>query len=87
MKIKITKYHIAAGIREACSLCPIALAVKEMFPDSYVYVSDRIAVFPKHPSEWKMKKWSGTQKMLQFIENFDNGLPVKPTTFTVKEML
>ncbi len=39
LQIKVTQEHIDKGTKAHCKLCPIALAVQEMFPAAEVTVS------------------------------------------------
>lgn len=41
--VELTKSHLACGERGNIYGCPIAIRLKEMFPNKYVYVGERIA--------------------------------------------
>ena len=74
MKIKVTQQHIDAGIKKKCLYCPVALAIKDVFPTEYVNVSDlyvRIGdnVYDLFPI------------VTRFILDFDYGYPVSPFEF------
>lgn len=75
----VTQEDIDKGIKEDVNNCAVALAVKRLFPeDRNVYVENpgidingEFYLVPKHIEE--------------FINNFDNGLPVEPVEFDMCE--
>ena len=79
--VTVTAEHIAAGKREDCERCPIALAFAEIFPGS-PYV-DELAVIVTDEDGGETEFYLPAEAQ-EFIESFDNGLTVAPFTFSVR---
>jgi len=73
IKIKVSEEHIKRGGRSA-STCPIALAIKEKYPefDEVVAGIHKIKLYPDHKPRIK---WVARtpQECYLFIVEFDNG--------------
>lgn len=75
MKIKVTQEHIDKGTDNEPELCPVALAIKEVFgmwafvsvSECSIIVADRILFVPTSVHD--------------FVERFDNGYTVDPFEF------
>lgn len=88
MTIRVTRQHIAdgkgiSGELRACN-CPIALAIKDVFPYSVSTVVGPNLVWVK----WEDERTDILKSRLpgaarDFIRRFDAGLPVEPFTFTL----
>jgi hypothetical protein len=81
--VTVTAEHIAAGKREDCENCPIALAVAEVFAGS-PYV-DEFTVMITAP-DGSETEFDLPDEALRFIEAFDDGGAgdVAPFTFIVR---
>lgn len=72
MKIEVTEKHIQSGHRGLGSECPIALAIREVIPDTHVFVThSSITVGSlRFPNNYSV-----------FTRNYDNHREVYPFTF------
>lgn len=85
MRIKVTKVHIGAGVKESADRCPVALAVATAGAPCSIVVVDT------HEIKWCDLKdpdlqWSQhltPSAVKEFIEKFDAGKAVKPFAFTL----
>jgi hypothetical protein len=78
MKITVTQEHIDKGIREDCTACPIALALRERGFDKYSV--GRYAIYPN----WGRRGAVGLSRAaVRFTREFDQGLPVQPFSFNL----
>ena len=83
--ITVTARHIAAGVREDCENCPIALAILESIPGiGYVAVGPGTCTIGADGRD----TGTGTdvdlpESALNFIWDFDDGGHPKPFTFTL----
>ena len=85
MKIRVTSKHIKAGKRGSDTSCPIALAVKETVQKSCLPKFLRsMQINVGGDVEIGHLCMEGTNKMHQFIIDFDEGKKVKPFTFSLK---
>ena len=75
MKIKITKKHIENGKKKCNKSCPIALAMNEQTGKSCIVDTTKTYI----GKEWF---WT-TKEMFNFIDLFDRGYTVKPTTLII----
>ena len=78
--VSVTAEHIAAGDRDACESCPVALAIAQTFPDlTYVSVGqDDIAVKAAGGDKISLRTPSSVR---EFIWDFDDLADVEPFTF------
>lgn len=76
LTIKVTQKHILDGKPGSSTFCPVALAVKDM---GYKFVS----VGPVGVGADKVW-YHPTKKLCRFVNRFDAGKTVKPTSITVK---
>ena len=82
-EINVTQEDINNGAKKQCTMCPIALATKRVFPNSdwisvtpgFIRVCDEI--FDEGVC------YSIPDKARDFMESFDGGLKVFPFSFTV----
>ena len=79
-RIVITKEDIAKGERENPYSCAVALAIKRRFPGYRVDVDGRDVEIRMGR---KSRCYAASERMEVFIERFDRGQPVKPSTFVV----
>jgi len=79
--ITVTAEHIAAGKREDCEHCPIALAVAEVFPGS-PYVDEFACIITA--GDGSETEFDLPDEARAFVEAFDNGQPAAPFTFTAE---
>lgn len=80
VEISVTAEDIADGRRGSCTKCPIALAIRRLFPDA-----GSILTGPNHLRMLcRSRGWQACTPPIAvgFIEAFDRGLPVEPFTFT-----
>lgn len=83
--IRVTKEHIALGVRHSCKRCPIALAMIAggvFMPEAGV---DFLKFFLK-PTNLTSKKAPASRKVRQFIFDFDKQRPVRPFRFFLKPL-
>lgn len=83
MKITVTQEHIDHGRAMDCTACPIALAVKPLFPDCDVTVGAKLiqAVQP----DGSLKAWKLPQEAMNFILRFDMEDHVEPFEFEIRK--
>ena len=77
MKIKVTQEHIERGVVKDCDVCPVALAMQEAMED------DKVRVFSTY-IETSEGNYITPESVGDFIDNFDEGLPVKPFEFELE---
>jgi len=82
LKVRVTREHIKMGKRVTLTMCPIALALKPLYPE--------VSVDSYHI---RLKRFTNTKpsvevttprKASEFVQAFDGNLPVKPFTFTLR---
>ena len=79
MKIRVTRGHIDRGVRQSCWFCPVALAVREALGPGFTRVevgSNRITV--------NGESWRTTDRVSDFVWDFDRALPVEPFEFDLE---
>lgn len=81
MKVTVEQRHIVKGRPGHPNYCPIALAVKDMFPGKEIGVGNNF--FLSIGEEW----YSIPRSARNFIDAFDFKLPVQPFSFTMKKRL
>ena len=75
MKIQVTEEDIKNGVRHFCSSCPVALAIKKLYPaETWVSVSARRVVIEE-------TSYDLPEVAITFIQMFDKGQKVEPITF------
>lgn len=80
MKIKVTEKHIANGLRDDCTNCAVALAMKEALPKfNQIYVGTRGAT--GHSRGWIAFHKPLPEEVTEFIISFDRGESVEPFEF------
>jgi hypothetical protein len=84
IKVKVTADDIKRGVRNSCSLCPIARALKRVRPAGY----KRAAVIAGggwllFRTETKTLMADTPKTARYFISRFDNVKKVKPISFTL----
>jgi hypothetical protein len=80
--VSVTAGHIAKGVRDSCWLCPVALAVKEAFPDAELVAVDSAHItMGGGPLRGGRTEIDLPDAATRFIEAFDLGDPVGPFTF------
>jgi hypothetical protein len=76
-RVTLSENNILNGNRSEGASCPIALAVREMFPQCDVDVQNKIAITcGVHQVEYALP-----DSAVQFIDDFDAGREVAPITF------
>lgn len=83
MKINVTQRDIDSGLRNDCTLCPVARAIKRRLGKS-----KSVQVFETsidiYNSKDRLEKQYNIPELAQlFIKNFDTGCPVGPFSFTL----
>ena len=94
MKFELTEDHIRAGKQGNCSMCPVALCLREQAPDSVV-----TGIQTSTRSRSTAETWAGITvlrvrgeyyrtppEVSSFITRFDDGKTVKPFSFEVDLM-
>lgn len=79
MKINVTQDDIDCGIIGNCELCPIALAILPIVSPLPVEV-DNCCI------EIGGVQYNSPNSVCQFIDDFDNGKPVKPFSFELEKI-
>ena len=90
----VTQEDIRAGRPRHCMECPIALAIARTLDlkGAPVYVSGawlrpiQIQNPDFSPKAITRLCFARTTEVMEFVRDFDNLLPVKPTTFTLKRV-
>ena len=80
MKITVTQDHINKGYRFNTDRCPIALAVREKFPNATVSVTNQDI----HVKKWFLRRYNLPKEAIHFVYDFDNRLSVQPIEFEAK---
>ena len=81
VKIKVKKEHIACGVMEDCSKCPIALAIRAVIKPQH---KGRVEVCALGLDMGIGSGFITLPKIaIRFINRFDEALSVKPLTFTI----
>ncbi len=85
-EVEITQENIDNGRRSNCGLCPIALAVIDKATPMYAgHIIEALigwGIWSVYIDGIDLALEGVTSKRARkFIEHFDKGLPVKPTTF------
>lgn len=75
--IEVTEEDIKSGRRHSYSKCPIALAIRRAFARDYG-VAVGVGSFCVGIDVWKLSR-----RAQNFIQNFDEGCPVKPFSFRI----
>ncbi len=83
MQITVTAEHIKNGVRKTACECPIALALREKFYDAHV-TSDIVQIKKKENDYWH--EYRPAQRMIIFINHFDQGLTVVPTELEMRKL-
>ena len=78
MKIKVTQEHIHNGTPGDSECCPIALAVKEIFPNNHISVCKDCVAIDDDACNTEAISW--------FIDDFDRFLDVEPFEFELYEL-
>ena len=73
MKIKVEQKHIDAGERWSPLNCPVALAIKEVYPEVVLVLSDSV--------ETKEHSFPMPEDVRAFVEDFDSDKPVSAFEF------
>jgi len=81
IKVSVTADDITNGVKDNCKLCPIALAVVRLLPQSDAIVSYHSCAIRSGQPVPPWVKYKLSQSAKHFVRRFDNGLSVKPATF------
>ena len=84
MRIEVTAQDIRKGKKSNCMRCPVALAVKRLLPGHEVW-ADSLSIDVWTHDEYR-RVATTPKKVATFMDRFDTGQPVKPFTFTMKEV-
>ena len=93
MRLKILKRHIDKGKPWGLTTCPIAIALKEKYPDLHCHVNyHELIMYAHYQPNAPPGMVRYTQRMVykiskagnNFLKNFDTGKPVKPLTVTLE---
>ena len=79
--INVTAEHIAAGVQQSCSHCPVALALADAFPEADVYANG--ATFDIRPHGGGGLHLDLPGEAEDFIVRFDDDGYGEPFSFTV----
>jgi hypothetical protein len=79
--VNVTAEHIAQGVQESCSHCPIALALDDAFPDATAYANG--ATFDLWFHAGDAVRFSLPGEAEDFIARFDDDGFGEPFSFTV----
>lgn len=83
MKINVTAKDIRMGIRGNCLKCPIAIALKRAFKAKEVTVTT--ITFLVDRLKFRIHELDDDSNIVSFIEDFDQGVPVKPFSFELRK--
>ncbi len=85
MKIHVTQKHIDEGMREHCGNNPIAKAIKEATKSDEVFVGHYGIGYGKRERGYFKHVIPITPPAIrEFMDRFDEGLPVAPFTFELE---
>ena len=85
IKINVTQEDIDKGIQGSCVNCPTGLALQRTFPSSnYIHVDTVDIEYGINPESDEFKSVETPQEVIDFIDDFDNGKPVKPFFFELE---
>jgi hypothetical protein len=81
--IKVTQKHINNGIKELCSQCPVALALKDAIPEAIIVKAFeyRLVYLTKNKVCYQAPSPNSVR---DFINRFDASLSVEPFEFEVE---
>lgn len=82
LEITVTADHIARGARCTSDACPVALAIKETLHPLSVDVQVEVINFGVPGG--KFAPVVPPDEVACFVDEFDDGLPVQPFTFTLE---
>lgn len=75
--VKVTRKHIVRGKQDNAVFCPVALALKEAFPNLRCVLVDTKTV--SFRNGWAQLP----RRVINFIKRFDNTKSVKPFSFSI----
>jgi hypothetical protein len=83
LKVTVTQEDIDEGERGECSRCPIALAIKRVFSNTFVSVNGADARVEE--VDGRRRWYSLSKSAREFIASFDSDgkIAVKPATFVL----
>lgn len=84
MTISITQKHIDEGGREHCGNSPIARAIKEATKSNEVFVGHYGIGYEREHGYFKHVMPKTPPTVREFMDRFDEGLPVEPFTFELE---
>ncbi len=80
--VRVEQAHIDNGEKNDCKICPIALALVAILKDEWrVNVEADTVVLLQSVEPHAFVELSLPELAVEFIEEFDRGLPVVPFTF------
>jgi len=82
MEIKVTQEHIDNGKKCNSGECPIALALREKFPEALISAS-QVKILVCERESWLVHEISPPE-VVDFISYFDVGIKAFPFTFTLE---
>lgn len=80
MRIDVTQDDIDKGLRNNCTLCPVALAIRRAIPGSDPWVDDHDISFP---SRRMAPIDTPSSSVMEFMHTFDLGDFVAPFSFAL----
>lgn len=80
MRVQVSSLNIDMGNKNNCYSCPIALALKPLFP-TFAEVGTTVAWFIEQN---EYRKVALPEEVRSFISDFDAGKPVKPFSFELE---
>ena len=83
IELKVTAEHIANGESFSIYRCPIALALRELFPESWLCSAHDREL--RVVSVAEIRSWLPPMNALQFMASFDFGRAVKPITIMLDD--
>lgn len=86
MKVNVTKTYIDAGVPRDCDRCPVALAVLGEHAIPVMVGPFRMARRADTWTEARPSEVDLPQRAVDWIRDFDNGIPVEPFSFEVPDL-
>jgi hypothetical protein len=80
----VTPAHISAGVPGSSTHCPVALAIGEVIHPRRVQVDGAFIHYYRIPGVFEPVTVTTPEDVSIFVDEFDDGLPVEPFTFTVE---
>lgn len=83
VRCPVTAEHLKNGQRQKCHTCPVALAVKAIFPGMLVNVTNRYITVLNAKGSWVLYAITPPE-IAEYVDLIDEGEPVDPYRFEIE---